>query len=477
MSSSNNKADERWQALLDAQVQGDFLTVEEAQFLEQHRAQSQEVAAEQRLLADLKAISRRTPQAIRSDDLLIANVLAAFDANPTLTQADNGTQEGVSVATAIESGNVVSWRSRLAWAGVGASLSAAAAAALFMLSPTKPSENSEQVLVAAKVQEPAPAQSSPAAVAAEKGSPAPKVEDLALVMVSGTAEQGGKVFRASGQKARPNAELAAKDNLCVSAKAQGQICLQKGSRARVLKSGIELLSGSARFDSATYEGAAGRPSTEVQSFGMVVAGVHLVAKSGVYEVVSRTDAAVDIKVESGAVAIDDGDGRVIASLGAGEEVRLKGRGNPRVAGDAHDHAEVPAIDAVTRDPKVHVAGADAKDLIAQARTLTGEGRYELAAAAYEKAIRLDKQTALARASMVSLGQLYGQRLKSPANALKAFDAYLQSGGGPLAEEAHLGKIEALGDLGRDKNRREAMSAFLRAFPSSSYADKIRAQLE
>ncbi|MCA9695441.1 MAG: hypothetical protein KC636_38035, partial [Myxococcales bacterium] len=58
-------------------------------------------------------------------------------------------------------------------------------------------------------------------------------------------------------------------------------------------------------------------------------------------------------------------------------------------------------------------------------------------------------------------------------AARAFERYLGRGG-PLAEEAHWGRIQALDKLGDVDGRARALAAFTAAYPSSVYLARARA---
>jgi outer membrane protein assembly factor BamD (BamD/ComL family) len=80
----------------------------------------------------------------------------------------------------------------------------------------------------------------------------------------------------------------------------------------------------------------------------------------------------------------------------------------------------------------------------------------------------------ARVALVSLGKL--QMLSgAPAAALERFSSYLQSGG-PLEEEALVGRAQALAKLGRSSEERATWQALLVRFPGSVYAAQARERL-
>jgi len=76
---------------------------------------------------------------------------------------------------------------------------------------------------------------------------------------------------------------------------------------------------------------------------------------------------------------------------------------------------------------------------------------------------------------VSYGQLLLDRRNQPRAALKLFEAYINRGG-PLIEEARLGRIEALRRMGRSSAEQNAIEAFLKAHPRSLKASALQKRL-
>ncbi len=115
----------------------------------------------------------------------------------------------------------------------------------------------------------------------------------------------------------------------------------------------------------------------------------------------------------------------------------------------------------------------AGDLLAAARELAGGGKLAAAAAAYQKLLDAYPSSGESRAALVSLGRVQAD-LGRHAAALSAFTRYLGGGAGPLAEEAHMGRIEALDALGRTADRDRAIAGLEAAHPRSVYLTKARA---
>lgn len=127
----------------------------------------------------------------------------------------------------------------------------------------------------------------------------------------------------------------------------------------------------------------------------------------------------------------------------------------------------------TAKPKPVVPTESAGELLAAARELAGGGKLAAAAAAYQRLIDAHPSSSEARTAWISLGRVQAERGRHAA-ALTAFSRYLASGMGPLSEEAHFGKIQALHALGRAADRDRAVEALDAAHPRSVYLAKARA---
>ncbi len=118
--------------------------------------------------------------------------------------------------------------------------------------------------------------------------------------------------------------------------------------------------------------------------------------------------------------------------------------------------------------------ADAATLVAMARAARGEGRLADAERSYGELLRAFPQSAEAGVGRVALAQIKLGRGKAQA-ALRLFTVAAK-GGGPLAEEAAWGKIQALHRLGRKDALRQAVDAFVRDYPTSVYRARAQGQL-
>jgi tetratricopeptide (TPR) repeat protein len=114
------------------------------------------------------------------------------------------------------------------------------------------------------------------------------------------------------------------------------------------------------------------------------------------------------------------------------------------------------------------------DLLLRARDQRTRGRFADARDSYERLLASYPDTEEGRAALVSLGQMNLVELRNPEAALRLFDRYAGLGG-VLLEEALLGRVRALGRLGRRDAERDAIDTFLARFPESAHAAGLRAQ--
>ncbi|MEM6294865.1 MAG: tetratricopeptide repeat protein [Myxococcota bacterium] len=114
---------------------------------------------------------------------------------------------------------------------------------------------------------------------------------------------------------------------------------------------------------------------------------------------------------------------------------------------------------------------DAATLLERARTARGAGNVAKATRLYRALVRQHPRSSEAKAGRVTLGQLELGRGRAKA-ALRQFEAYLRAGG-PLAEEAAWGKIQALDRLGRTEALEGAIEAFLTTHPRSVYRGRAK----
>jgi TolA-binding protein len=110
---------------------------------------------------------------------------------------------------------------------------------------------------------------------------------------------------------------------------------------------------------------------------------------------------------------------------------------------------------------------------AEANQARRHGHVAQATEFYQDLQRRYPASAEAYAADIALGMLYAGR--SPSLALVHFERYLKRGG-PLGPEALWGQAQALGDLGRTQEAREAYQMLLERYPQSTYANTARARL-
>jgi TolA-binding protein len=119
----------------------------------------------------------------------------------------------------------------------------------------------------------------------------------------------------------------------------------------------------------------------------------------------------------------------------------------------------------------------AASLFAAANAARREGDLRRAVAAYEALRTAFPDSAEARVSAISRGDLL-LRLEEPARALRAFDAYLsQGGGGSLREEALFGRARCARKLGDAAAEQSSWARLVQEFPSSAYAPVARQRLD
>jgi hypothetical protein len=361
------------------------------------------------------------------------NLFAELDqvAKPeALTKQDRAIANAVLAEFRDESGgDVVAFPKRtVAIAGVAAiGLAAAAVAALWM--------------------RPAPDTSAPiVAGAPEIQQPAPAEVPEGFVLRSGALTVGDQSL-ASGDAIPVNAwATATADATCIDER----LCAEHGARLKLIEGDagdVELRNGRIRVDG--HLGA-----TQVVTF------LGIVASDGGRFTAEVTPDDVIIVVLVGPVTVTrDGEVRELAS---GEQMHL-GATQPVEPDIESDAAEVPA-------PVEHKASAS--DMLTHARDLRGAGHRRQAARAYEQLLKAHAKSPEAHAAAITLGNLELE-LNRPRAALRAFDRYLRKGGA-MAEEAAYGRVRALERLGNEDKTASAAASFLKKYPQSVYASKVRA---
>jgi TolA-binding protein len=135
----------------------------------------------------------------------------------------------------------------------------------------------------------------------------------------------------------------------------------------------------------------------------------------------------------------------------------------------------PAAEIADKPSQRSAHARDPKALFHAANSARRTGDFPRAKQLYGELIARVPSSDEAHLAHVSLGKLLlaqGQ----PAAAEHAFSRYLQSGGGPLSEEALFSRAQCLLRLGRTASERAAWRALLAAFPESVYAVQAKQRL-
>ncbi|MEM6993703.1 MAG: hypothetical protein AAF721_24530 [Myxococcota bacterium] len=254
----------------------------------------------------------------------------------------------------------------------------------------------------------------------------------------------------SGEALPVDRWVVASARACVEVR-RGKACAAAASRFRVRDDGVELSRGELEF---TGSGA------------VIVDEQRVVATDAALVAVSVDDQAYVVASE-GTVALEASHD---SPLPLGAQVELGGA-EPEAATDPieddpapgdDDTAEAPAVAPSPSAPKARPPG----EMLSRARQAVADGNVAKALATYAALRRRHPKSAEAHAANVSVGQLELRRGHAKA-ALRAYSRYLHAPG-PLAEEAHWGKIRALHKLGRTTQRDAAIEALRKANPRSLY---------
>jgi len=147
---------------------------------------------------------------------------------------------------------------------------------------------------------------------------------------------------------------------------------------------------------------------------------------------------------------------------------------PAIEEPASRAPEVSPSKALGSAPRAPEAPS-ASELFARANQARRQGDAREAATLYRSLERAFPKSAEAGVARVTFGRLLLDRLGEPRAALAEFDAYL-SAGGPLREEALVGRALALGRLGRRQEERASWSTLLTTFPQSTYAARAKQRI-
>ncbi len=146
-------------------------------------------------------------------------------------------------------------------------------------------------------------------------------------------------------------------------------------------------------------------------------------------------------------------------------------------GDDNDAQSAPGKGSLGGKASKTTTGPFARKLLSKAQERRAVRDWSGAAREYQTLILRYPNSAEARASLISLGQIQLEKLGHPNLALRQFDDYLFSiKKGPLAREALLGKARALKALGQREAEKKALRLFLERYPLAIQAAEVRQRL-
>jgi tetratricopeptide (TPR) repeat protein len=135
--------------------------------------------------------------------------------------------------------------------------------------------------------------------------------------------------------------------------------------------------------------------------------------------------------------------------------------------------DLPETELVTGRPAAPAkARLGVAELVRRAAEARAQQRYGDAARWLELLLEEHPDGPDAQNARVELADLSREKLGAPARALQLYDAYLRRGG-PLGPEARYGKARALQSLGRARDERAAIDAFLTEHGQDFRARELR----
>ena len=464
-STDDTPEDLRWQRLADSEAVGEA-SGSEAEFVRAYRPEGDATRAEQELLAELRARAHGAQSAGgEGDEALIAAAVGRFLAAPIKSP----------IKSQPTTAKPPRWRPIVLIGGLTTGL-AAAASWLILASPME------------DVPQDIPPKPAQIAVA----DPSPTIADKAeLSLLRGPASRAGRALEGAGPLALGGGPLELGAGACVGIPAQLRACAQ-ASPAPAEPRTPPQADAKLTIRSSALVLERGRLEVEIEAaapeVGLVlvrVAGVALLGDSAGVATITHSESSWELKVEQGSLQVEvDGEPR---RLVAGDVLVSHGLPTPDQAGSGELAEPERSGDAGSEDPdnpestggsERRRPTSDPRELLGEAQSLRGATDYRRAARTYRRLIREHGDTSIARTAQASLGQLYLGPLQSPAKALRAFRAYLRDApAGAMAEEALRGEIDALRQLGKDAAANRTSADFLRRFPRSGYAERIRRDLE
>lgn len=424
-------AEARWRRLADADAEGVSLSGADREYLERFTPRSAEGRAEAELFTALAHLGdgEESPQADAAlIQATVQHVMAARRVAPPppieLSERRRGASRWVvagTVAVAAVAAVVVGWF------GVQTIRSLDDDAGAPSIARASSAPGDEEV--------------TPVQTTAEESEPAP-APVAGLIVASGDLvdSTGEPLVAAAAVRGSVRVES---DRGCIGL-GEATACFERGTRLEVdaeQPTRLVLVEG---------EGAIEVPAVAPSVAPSVVGSVMTVEIAG-------DSYSIDSPVSIQTVVHERGSTRVTVLDGRVEMVDADGQSHVLEAGQVRQRTKSARSSA----------RPDAKTLLARARASRSEGNRSAAIAHYEKLLRLYPRASASRAAMISLGDLYLE-VGKPKAALAWFDRYLRRGGA-LAQEAYIGRIKALGALGRDRQKQKAIEAFRIRYPSSRYA--------
>lgn len=416
-------ADRRFAALAEAETLGQPLSPDDVAFLRTHVPRDPGLRAEHALRWALPGWGD--------------GPLAGEDDEAVIAAAVNGHLHGTRERE--RTGGRVVWL-----AAAAAGLAAAAAVVLAVVARPGETPSTNEL---ARVEAPA---------RAEVQEPAVPRAASTLRSLSGTwiDEGGAPVVGAPA----PGTVLVASAAACLGDEAGTRLCVEPGARVRAVAAADPTRSG------PVVEWLGGRgelvmpatPAPQAVVLELRVAGVRVSGPGASVAVETTVEGRWSLTVREGEVSLHTPEGT--RTLQAGD--RWAPGDTPPAAG----------VDVEEAGPS-RAATPDAASLLRQARAARASGSMADAAALYRRLLKAYPRSPSSGPAWVALGQVELARGRASA-ALDAFDRYLERGG-PLAEEAAYGRIEALGALGRRRDEQAAIEWFLAKYPGSSYAATLQ----
>ena len=444
---NNNAADfdeARWRRLSDAEASEEPLSDTDRDFLYNFSPRSDAAKAEAQFFAALAALGDSQPGEAQPGDEEPANSpLVHATVQHVLAAQRNEAVADISPPPPTE-------KVRRRWAVPGLA-AAAAAVALWLGVSTDPATNdgADVPTIAANDADTAAQQvqttaANPAATTSTKAVEPTPPEPAAPTHFS---VKSGNLLDGAGATLQANATVSGSVQV-----GEQRGCLGFGDSTACFEPGARFELGERDPQTLVVlegEGVIESPEVIVGVMQVEIAGDHYTMSSPVtMHATVHSEKAAKVEIVSGQVELRDAEGNT-QTLSAGD---IRGK---------------------DKAPKAVVI-PDAKTLLGRAQASSSAGDRRAAISHYEKLLRHYPDLPMSKAALVPLAEKYLE-IGKPGQALRSFERYIRQGG-VVAEEAHYGRIRALGKLGRKAKKQEAIEAFLERYPSSPYSAKLRASL-